>query len=437
MCKNKKNIKLIWALSTMIILISVIDSSNVSAQSFYMRICGKWRSQYTDSGMGETMFSSSSVQNRNAPFAYYRLERITGGWVTISEGYLDSEGCSGYAIVENNKTYAVSIGTKFVKTGPVIAYVQPIQTSATPVYSDTYRLFTEYYTPSGNSQGAYTTHNAVINEGFYSNMGPIVGRMLSITSTLDITSNTTFHMVGCTTGSAFSGDNNTYYMYIPGSTDHSREKFRVAHEIGHAIGDLGNPRIRWGDNLTHSSQFCLCMNGGTRCLQSWESIRLAQTEGFAHFISTVLYNSRNSNGYFGSYRNTRFPNATNPSDIWSMPFCDQPTLICTAPWSVNTNYNIRWMENNCSTDMVNKGVEWDWLNFFWTTWSVGADRINIAEIRAIWPVDGSPVEDYNWTNSNPSNFSIRNSAETYLNMQGRQNFLNRAASAGVDHGHNG
>ena len=86
------------------------------------------------------------------------------------------------------------------------------------------------------------------------------------------------------------------------------------------------------------------------------------------FISTELFNFRDGgDGFFGSYRDTRFPNGKYP-DIWEF-----------APWGVDTTDSVRWMENNC-TPWADRGVEWDWLTFFRQVWSLGPDRISIAEL---------------------------------------------------------
>ena len=86
-------------------------------------------------------------------------------------------------------------------------------------------------------------------------------------------------------------------------------------------------------------------------------------------------------------------------------------------------------------DMANRGVEWDWMNFFWQVWSDGADRLDIADIHDIWPDDGASTSEFNWTNS--SGTSITTSASGYLSGDQEDNFFDQASLAGVDHGHNG
>lgn len=403
------------------ILVAATLSVNANAGTpIDLRICGKWRSQYVDAGFGEDIFTSTGTVDRKASYASYRVTLASNDSVIIAEGDFDTSGCTPYFNAEDGVQYKIRQGTRFIRNRGTstrrTAYVQPIQTGTSPTYSNSYVNYIIYYTPSGHSSGQNVTMTNVVNAGFHSNMGPIVDRLLRYANTLDIPGGTVFHMVGCNSGSGFSGDNNMFYKYVAGGTDHSSQKFRVGHEMGHAIGDVGSPRIRWGTNKSHHSNYCNCtgITSGSHCLQSWESTRLAQTEGFCHFISTVLFNFRDDgDGFFGSYRDTRFPNASGP-DIWEL-----------APWGVDTTDSVRWMENNCS-GWANNGVEWDWLTFFWQVWSRGTNRISIADIRSIWPTDGSPESDYNWYNINAS-------ASSQLSTAKHNNFEDVAEDNGVNH----
>ena len=418
-----------------IIVFTVLSMSlKANATNIHLRICGKWRSQYTDSGLGEDMFVSTSLYDRRAAYARYKVTLASDDSVVKSEGVLDTSGCTPYFVATDGVQYKIRQRTKFERSGGRIAYVQPVQTGTTPVYNNWYISYVSYYTPSGHSSYQLVTKTNVVYAVFHTNIGPILDRMMRYANTLDIPSSTIFQMVGCYKGSGFSGNNNMYYMYIPGGTDHSAEKFRVAHEMGHAIGDMGSPRIRWGDSKTHSSNYCNCtdITTGPHCLQSWESIRLGQSEGFCHFISTQFFNYRlDGDGVFGSYRNTRFPNTGNPSDIWSEPYCNPTTKWCTAPWGVNADYAVRWMEHNCS-GWTDSGVEWDWLNFFWKVWTEGPYRISISDIRDVWPTDtNSPSASqghifYEW-------YNIYVSAYWTLSYWEYLNFRSVGQDCGVDH----
>ncbi len=87
--------------------------------------------------------------------------------------------------------------------------------------------------------------------------------------------------------------------------------------------------------------------------------------------------------------------------------------------------------------MAHRGVEWDWLIFFWQLWTDGDDRLDISEIKDIWPDNSSPDSEYNWTNT--SGTSITSSAMSYLGggSDEYQNFLDKGGDAGVDHGYGG
>ena len=106
-------------------------------------------------------------------------------------------------------------------------------------------------------------------------------------------------------------------------------------------------------------------------------------------------------------------------------------MRCTAPWGVNADYPVRWMEHNCA-GWTDSGVEWDWLNFFWKVWTEGSNRISISDIRDIWPTDtNSPSASqghifYEW-------YNIYVSAYWTLSYWEYLNFRSVGQDCGVDH----
>jgi len=99
----------------------------------------------------------------------------------------------------------------------------------------------------------------------------------------------------------------------------------------------------------------------------------------------------------------------------------------TAPANIDPNYQRRWMENKCTLGLqTNRGVEWDWLAFYYRVWNSGTYKLDVDEIRDIWPRDPDPDSDYEWNN-------ILSSANGTLSANEYQNFENEGAGCGVNH----
>lgn len=422
-------------------------TSNASAANFNMRVCMDWRAEFTDAELGEDYLAENSLTYWTDSYGYYRISYASND-STIDEGYLDIDGCSPYISATDGVEYRIRQGTRFSRNSSWV-YLNTDNTAYDPVnypepadWPHGAVLYNTYYTPSGHSTGQYYTHNAPLGfQGYYSNMGAIVQRYMRYTNTLNIPANTHLHLRGFTAGSWYAGEDDNGYgagtdqrvviNYF--GNDHTYEKFRVAHEIGHATGAMTTSNLRGGstaENMQDGDDFCNCdlIGGLAHCLNSREYIRAAESEGWAHFVAAEFFNARDDgNGYFGSYRDVTEPN----------PYPDGGgTTFHDAPWSVNLNTHKRWMEQVCDgTSMANHGVEWDWLIFYWQLWSNGDDRLDISDVKSIWPNNGSPDSEYNWTNS--SGASITTSAQGYLAGDEETNFFTRAGNAGVDHGHAG
>lgn len=449
----EKKYHLLFALCSAFIVFTAL-TANAAAVNFNMRVCMDWRSDFSDAELGEDYLDDNALAYWSDAFGYYRISYASND-STIDEGYLDTNGCSPYITATDGVQYRVRQGTRFSRND---AWVY-LNTDDTPYDENNYPepadwphgavLYSTYYTPSGHSSGQNYTYDAPLGyQGYYSNMGAIVQRYMRYTNTLDIPANTHLHLRGFTAGSWYSGEDDNgsgtgtdqrITIRYWGS-DHSAQKFRVGHEIGHAVGSMTTDRMSGSDyglKLLDADGFCYCVGEGagtdpTHCLNSKEHILAAENEGWAHFISAELFNVRDdSDGWFGSYRDV-----TEPS-----PYPNGPgTTTHTWPWGVDLTLHKFWMEYLCDeTTMANRGVEWDWLLFFYQLWSNGTYRLEISEMKDIWPNNGSADADFNWTNSVPANPSIRKSAETYLGAGSSDftNFTSVAASNGVDHGYGG
>nr|MDJ0761875.1 hypothetical protein [Myxococcota bacterium] len=133
---------------------------------------------------------------------------------------------------------------------------------------------------------------------------------------------------------------------------------------------------------------------------------------WAHFISTATFNYRGQSvNKFVYYQPIKYSSTYTKQD----------------PAPVDPAYRRRWNETKCWVSGTNHtGVEWDWLTFFYRLWNSGTYRLDVDEIRDIWPRDGSSDSDYYWT-------AILNSALGKLSTEEYSNFFNEGLACGVDH----
>jgi hypothetical protein len=385
-----------------------------AGNEFHLKICGKWRSQYTDGQVNADVYDSNSQLDRPALYAGYTILR---GTTVVISGYLDGNGCTPYFDAEDGVTYKIQQHSKFLRSTNRIVYVQPVQSGPSPIFNNWFLKFQKYYTPSGHSSGEYDTHDNYITTSFHSQLGPIVGQMLSKANALDIPSSTIFHVVGGDSfgNAAYCGSQNIRFSSFP------QKKFQMGHEFGHAIGDLYDVDLT-GTNcrsyVDTTNRLCRRYVSSDpygvntkHVLQASELIECAEEEGFAHFISTVIFNNRDDgDGYFGAYYDTLMS--------------ESPDVVVWAPWSCDVYDSVKWDEDICGAN-ANHGAEWDWLTFFWQIWDDG-EQINISQIHDLWTKDGDPASAHYWTN-------ILSNASTELNGDEYDHFYYMGDDNGVNH----
>jgi hypothetical protein len=195
-------------------------------------------------------------------------------------------------------------------------------------------------------------------------------------------------------------------------TDASISKFVLTHELGHALtgmdGDSTLRTSRGPSNTTYkldcdpiedtdteclgyfkpADAKCLYTNkptdppGGNNTshhMQSREAIGSAQGEGFAHFIATATFNSRDNTPAFNYYKWVNYPpDPANPA-VWD---------TVPGPW-LYWNEQRKWMPSWCQpgANLIRGfGTEWDWATFFWETWAGGTTGTTNFEVSEIFNV---------------------------------------------------
>ncbi len=166
-----------------------------------------------------------------------------------------------------------------------------------------------------------------------------------------------------------------YVQIAPGSTN---RKFLVGHEVGHWLhyqwtgGSPGFYAHSWDHDSADSD--CAFVGVGSHAMRSKEYSVGAFGEGFAHFLSTLAWNSSAStSAWFKYYKEVGDPAyADFAADNWRL---DVEGIGISPSGGVSN-----WMEDMCS---VSDGysVEMDWLRFYWDyLTNAGVPKPNIRDI---------------------------------------------------------
>ncbi len=172
-----------------------------------------------------------------------------------------------------------------------------------------------------------------------------------------------------------SCQNGNYVQIAPGSTT---RKFLVGHEVGHWLhyqwtsGSPGFYNHSWDGDSGDAD--CAFVGVGSHAMRSKEYSVGAFGEGFAHFLSTLAWNSSASTtAWFKYYKEVGDPAyADFAADNWQLDV----EGIGGAPSGGVSD----WMGSMCP---VNDGysVEMDWLRFYWDyLTNAGVPKPNIRKI---------------------------------------------------------
>ncbi|MCC6213812.1 MAG: hypothetical protein IT376_03015 [Polyangiaceae bacterium] len=384
-----------------------------------VKLCTRWRVQYADTGQGEDVWTSAGWQSVQAPFALASVFTQGGGtlkWL----GNLDASGCTP-ALTLPAGTYELRQSTGSTTLSGRAFNVYQV-TGGTPALTV---VTTSFY-------WANTTTSTIQMYPAYNNQAvqaaPIVGRLLLVNAFTDLGVNAGTYTLrmnqecpsvpgnGCVSGGV---------VYVPAAQ--ASWKNIIAHEIGHQIqgAAMGAPYYDYSQDATEA--YCRCDHvtsaNQLHCLQSREQTGAAQIEGWAHFVAARLFNNKSE---------------SNCTYVYYKEFLesgDEFPAILPPPLGRSCWNPIRWMESYCVAN--NRGVEWDWLNFYWKVNSTGGTAtISVSQLYDIYrracgtyPASCNSSNTVNWTQALAGayvHFGSNQYNASYLH------FLNRGMDHGVD-----
>jgi hypothetical protein len=364
-----------------------------------VQICTNWRVQFTDAGFGEDFWATNQWVDVPAAFAWIEVNDGQPGGVNYWWGNIAGNGCSPWLALPaytwvwlgqwtdwiidpdariqfdnwRNGDGQASVASVWLLTpGPdlppsVITVRPPQNDEAVQTAAISGRALVQNYfmmwgqadvlIPGGPEGGAYARYVVKANVpcpgsgtscggwNYYSDLGWLGAIFIAPAS--------------------------------PGVEAASKWKFKVGHEIGHAARQNAMGWLARKDDYAAgddpSKAYCQCgsqipANERSHCLQSREKMNVAEEEGTAHFFSTELWN-----------RNTE-PNATF---VYYKPFMGVNGGWSYPPMAMGAYNPIRWMTTYppCSTPWTDRGVEWDWLTFYWNV--TARDRVDFTPLYSL------------------------------------------------------
>jgi hypothetical protein len=380
-------------------LAALTAATNASADTT-MKWCTTWKSTYVDAGFGEDVFTSSSPTYRAAQYTRAQVT-IFNTSEEIWDGLLDSSGCTPDLPVLSNTKYRIWQWTK-VERGTRKIFVIPDPPWAP---KDTWPdegavgIYWDYTTGLLIVNQHYTVNKQLNWESPKANVMPIAGRVLGLYSTLDYPTNTKTHVRTDSETCGVSGGAWTDGSHVcllgsgaPGWEDVTTWKYIAGHEFGHRVANANGWTAVGGyidKNLLPNKCKCSHVTYGSQahCLQSREYIKHGAQEGFGHLFASALYNSRVENDGKYVYCKEAFDLL---GDLWVIM---DPPRGWNAFQVLPESFSDRWMEKYCSNGMANRGVELDWLRFFYEMWTSGDYKFSISELLDVWADTSSP---YYW-----------------------------------------
>jgi len=392
-----------------LVSLCVLVFSNSASAAAYRKWCTTWTTSYTDAGKGEDYLNSSSP-NIQRPARYTRviLWDNTGSPSNYKwSGFLDENGCTPSLTLIADRTYYLgqatyaANGTKeflvnddnesFDNTAVWVVFEKPVPTVVDGT-SDQFTFYNTWVNPKANIMG-------------------VVGQILRYpdkigtpnNSRIRFKTNYTGLWPSCIYQGAYAVNGDICLTTGTAWQDTTNWKYIVSHEVGHAITYLTQGPDPTGvyTDYFYNTPLCCCNHiggygqpesspQGTHCLQSKESIKNAQGEGFANFAAVAVMNTRTyKDGIFVYGKPTWVYN----NGIFSV---QQPPVKVLAYRGISLNQDDQWLDRRC--DGINQpgaGVELDWQRFFFETWTHGSSVFSADDMHYIWRTAGSNVS---WAN---------------------------------------
>jgi hypothetical protein len=395
---TKKLAKLVVA-SCVLSLVTMFSAD--AAAHTAMKFCTRWLTTYWDSGNPLVDYLEPTIGDAfyPAPYTYAQVVDLDASKV-VWEGELDYTTCAPLVEISSDTHYKFRQATKAQRSNRRI-YVNP----DTGDWGQSYVYLNSYFTTSSSLTPNYHyTH--VFQPNWSSpkaNVMPIACRILNYYSTFAYPDYTHTYVrtdsSHCFVSNAYEGG--AYYagaghVCLRGSgatgwDDATTYKFLVGHVLGHRLADANSGPLNSTYGHEDASGVCKCSygitHGGTNhCMTSREPIFAAESEGYAHFFSSTVFNSRNTEPTEYMQYQDSFTCGIEEGVRGMALGPYTPPVALPAGFRDSETQCDSWMENSnmdCDPGPADKGVELDWMHFLWELWTTD-NEYTVADINSIW-----------------------------------------------------
>jgi hypothetical protein len=353
------------------VLVCTLSFSSTSFAA-NIRFCLNWHYSFTDQNFGEDHLrhnSGSSYGRIPASYAYAEVQKQNGG-PFLFNSFLNSSGCTN-PVPQQAGYYYLRLHTRMNKNGSAFEVRQTVGDTSHVLFLTNYNL--------AATQSTDMTVN--LNVGFLgdalSNSCAVATQVLR-EGDIGLTPNPTPILIYSYNPSSSIGATSGFTIKL--GVGRAWYKYVIAHEIGHAIhkGLMGGTFAKNYDGSNPGEAVCKCDHipdpaSRPHCLQSREEGGVAQNEGFAHLVALDAMNyDGESDASFVYYKNFLHPHDTGDPD-------GQPP-----PIQFNGRLARKWMETHCNLSTPYRGVEMDWMGFYYAVHSTTSNWYTFAQIKDVY-----------------------------------------------------
>jgi hypothetical protein len=366
-------------------------SASASAAFGLVKICVRLKVAFTDNGFGEDNWTTDSDKDARGVYVRVRdgnstilFEGFTGDGIGDGDPGL---GCTPWLYSTNFTNWSMRVWSKAkVQGNEILVYDNPdAESLVTWLITDMDPGASGTYAYSIPAESAVSSALAATSFALYRHAGGMSDKTYRVYTGADRNRN----------------DDGKIYL----STNGSRRKFTVAHEMGHRL-----LRHKLGSNYNNDASYnapggpCKWDPDG-HSMSSKEYNVGAFNEGFCHFYAADVWNDHDETDGFYKYYKTVWGEAN--------PVIDVET-------------GSKYMETTCSTPFSGYGNEMDWMRFFWDLHTDGSSKPTFTDIMNIIAAAGKLGDTTVF-------YDLCQGAAAYDGGVWLAKFLEKAAFNGVDH----
>ena len=417
------------------------------------RVCMTYAASFNDAGTGQGLIDAQGIQKVPAAFSRGRITNSSG--TILFDGYLDGLGCTTQTAMSALGNYTFFLYSRLENATPSdysVEWGDPDPAPHLPPrVRDWSHLGVVKFTPTGPNGSTITINDtlndapsrvaAVVTQAYNASDNALIANSLYLAKAnrgcLNAAGTTFCIETDMANGLCFqacfdTGASPTMTLNVGPSASGPAMHFMknvIAHELGHQVqhfsfGDQNDSYSALSPQNGITDPACRCdyvtSANKFHCLDSKEDQGFGSHEGFAHFYAARILNA---------------PASSTPQFIYYKEAWSGTITPFAPPFAVNPLQYQKWMENNCTTNpQTNKGVEADWMSFYYNTNVASSNNTSLTDLGDIYrrACGTSPTncnqQNVQWTNLDTSAQNKWGVFSAHYNL-----FSGDALLAGIEH----